>query len=327
MTHLADQAERDRIRNSLDETLVVEAAAGTGKTTELVERLINVLAEGRGTVQSAAALAFTEKAAGELKLRLRAGLENERRRASPASARRANLDAALAHLEEARISTIHGFCNDLLHERPVEARLDPEFQVLGEAEAKALYAEAFDGWIQSKLEDPPDGVRRALRRHASADPNSGPSGRLRAAAWQLAMWRHLRAPWRRVPFDRNACIDSVIPLLHAVAGAAVTCSNPNDLLYRDLWPARRLSADIRLRERVEPRDYEGLEAALTDLASNHNFRRPRSGGARTDRRHSDLVVTVTRTVAVKDFSTSSSVGRQTSPRCQISSAPAITLLT
>ena len=284
MNHLADQAERDRIRTSLDETLVVEAAAGTGKTTELIRRLINVLAEGRGTVQSVAALAFTEKAAGELKLRVRAGLEEERGRASPGSPRRAHLDAALAHLEEARISTIHGFCNDLLHERPVEARVDPEFQVLSEVEAKALYAEAFGGWIQSKLEDPPEGIRRALRRRASADPDGGPSGRLRAAEWQLAMWRYLRARWRRVPFDRNACIDSVIPLLYDLADAAITCSNPSDRLYHDLWPARRLSADIRLWERVEPRDYEGLEAALTDLAGIRNFRLPRSGSEDNYRR-------------------------------------------
>src|SRR2546428_8313732 len=86
-TTLVDQAERERIRTSLEETLVVEAAAGTGKTSELVARLVNVLAEGRGTVQSIAALTFTEKAAGELKLRLRAGLESERQRAGSGGAR------------------------------------------------------------------------------------------------------------------------------------------------------------------------------------------------------------------------------------------------
>src|SRR5690349_24204881 len=96
-----DQAERERIRTSLDETLVVEAAAGTGKTSELVARLVNVLAEGRGSVQTIAAVTFTEKAAGELKLRLRAGLEEARDRAAD-GARRARLEDAIAHLEEAR---------------------------------------------------------------------------------------------------------------------------------------------------------------------------------------------------------------------------------
>ena len=69
-----DTAERERIRTSLDETLVVKAAVGTGKTSELVARLVNVLAEGRGTVQTIAALTFTEKPAWcWLRLRLARG--------------------------------------------------------------------------------------------------------------------------------------------------------------------------------------------------------------------------------------------------------------
>src|SRR3989441_10374569 len=90
-TTLVDQAERERIRTSLDESLVVEAAAGTGKTTELVSRLVNVLAEGRGKVDRVVAVTFTDRAAGELKLRLRAGLEEERGRAAEGSARWQNL--------------------------------------------------------------------------------------------------------------------------------------------------------------------------------------------------------------------------------------------
>ena len=120
MTLLIDQGARDRIRTSLDESMVVEAAAGTGKTSELVARLVEVLAEGRGRADTIVAVTFTEKAAGELKLRLRAELEKARQAAGAGSQRRERLDTAVAHLEEARVSTIHGFCNDLLHERPVE---------------------------------------------------------------------------------------------------------------------------------------------------------------------------------------------------------------
>src|SRR3990172_11355788 len=72
---LIDGPAREGIGHALDETLVVEAAAGTGKTTELVHRIVNVLAGGRATVDRLVAVTFTEKAAGELKLRLRAGLE------------------------------------------------------------------------------------------------------------------------------------------------------------------------------------------------------------------------------------------------------------
>jgi ATP-dependent exoDNAse (exonuclease V) beta subunit len=278
LTVLIDHAERERIRTSLDETLVVEAAAGTGKTSELVARLVNILAEGRGTVQTIAALTFTEKAAGELKLRLRAGLEEERARA--VGEKRARLEDAIAHLEEARVSTIHGFCNDLLHERPVEARVDPRFEVLAEQEAEALYRRAFDGWLTERLEAPPEGLRRALRRRAF---DGDPVERLRKAGWQLAGWRDFRTPWQRRPFDREAAIDGLVARVHALHARLATCATSADTLFADLWPLRRLSEDVATRERVAPRDHDGLEAALVDLLRERTFRSPRKGNTRNYR--------------------------------------------
>jgi ATP-dependent exoDNAse (exonuclease V) beta subunit len=275
---LVDHAERERIRTSLDETLVVEAAAGTGKTSELVARLVNVLAEGRGTVQTIAALTFTEKAAGELKLRLRAGLEEERGKA--AGDERARLEDAIAHLEEARVSTIHGFCNDILHERPVEARVDPRFEVLAEQEAEALYRRAFDGWLTERLEAPPEGLRRALRRRAF---DGDPIERLRKAGWQLTGWRDFRAPWQRRPFDREAAIDALVARVHALHARLATCATSADTLFADLWPLRRLSEDVGTRERVAPRDHDGLEAALVDLLRERSFKNPRKGSTRNYR--------------------------------------------
>ena len=280
MKALVDQAERERIRSSLDETLVVEAAAGTGKTSELVARLVNVLAEGRGSVQTIAALTFTEKAAGELKLRLRAGLEEERERAPEGDARRTRLEDAMAHLEEARVSTIHGFCNDLLHERPVEARVDPAFEVFAEPEAEALYRRAFDGWLGEKLEDPPEGLRRALRRRSF---DGDPVDRLRRAGWQLVGWRDFRAAWQRRPFDRAAAIEMLIARVHGLYAQLVTCSSTADTLYADLWALRRLSEDVRTRERVGPRDHDRLEAALIELLAERTFKSPHRGHPRNFR--------------------------------------------
>src|SRR5207245_375299 len=102
VTHLADQEARDRIRDDLGTTLVVEAASGTGKTTELVTRMVALLTAGRARLDQMVAVTFTDAAAGELKLRLRKAIE-EARRARPAEA----LDDALRQLEEARIGTIH----------------------------------------------------------------------------------------------------------------------------------------------------------------------------------------------------------------------------
>ena len=83
----ADAADRDRIRTDLAHSYVVEAAAGTGKTTELVARIVNVLASGHAgaTIDQIVAVTFTEKAAGELKLRLREELEGARDSARPAT--------------------------------------------------------------------------------------------------------------------------------------------------------------------------------------------------------------------------------------------------
>ena len=92
---LADQADRDEITAALDDTLIVEAAAGTGKTTELVRRIVRVIETGRAEVTGIVAVTFTEKAAGELKLRLREALEEARGGSASGSKERDRLDGAL----------------------------------------------------------------------------------------------------------------------------------------------------------------------------------------------------------------------------------------
>ena len=70
-----DQAARDRIRISLDETMFVEAGAGTGKTTSMVSRVVNLIGTGKTTVDKVAAITFTNSAASELQERIREELE------------------------------------------------------------------------------------------------------------------------------------------------------------------------------------------------------------------------------------------------------------
>src|SRR5437868_11080569 len=107
---ICDDADaRQAIKDDLDTTLVVEAAAGTGKTTELVNRILAVLASGRARMIEIVAVTFTEKAAGELKLRVREALEHARARTRD-TLERERLDEALKALEEAHVNTIHGFC-------------------------------------------------------------------------------------------------------------------------------------------------------------------------------------------------------------------------
>src|SRR5262245_46250082 len=168
-----DEVARDRIRNSLDESLIVEAAAGTGKTTELVRRIVNVLKTGRTTVDRIVAVTFTRKAAGELRLRLRIELDTTRATSEVAAEVR-NLEDALARPEEGRIGTIHSFCAELLRQRPVEARIPPAFEELDENQAKVLYGRAFNSWIQTALQTMPEGIRRALNRVAGSPMDESP---------------------------------------------------------------------------------------------------------------------------------------------------------
>jgi ATP-dependent helicase/nuclease subunit A len=126
---LPDQAARDRIRTDLDANLLVEAGAGSGKTTALVDRMIALVRTGTAEVEEIAAVTFTRKAAAELRERLQVALETELARAGdPAVTER--IDRALRNMDRAFVGTIHSFCARLLRERPIEAGLDPGFREL-----------------------------------------------------------------------------------------------------------------------------------------------------------------------------------------------------
>lgn len=279
-TPLRDQADRDLIRQNLDDTIVVEAAAGTGKTTELVQRVLRVLATGRARIEQIVAVTFTEKAAGELKLRIRKELESVRQQATEPTMR-ANLTDAIQRLEEAHVSTIHGFCADLLRERPVEAGIDPVFEVLTEPKANRLFNEAFQQWLHEVLEEPPEGLRRALRRSVwsrdGRDDEDGPVERIRRAARELAEWRDFTGEWHRDSFDRNQELDSVLAHVRQVAALSSSPNSTRDPLFQDTVPVRELSRDIDTAERYDAVDRDGWEARATDLAQNRNFRRARKG--------------------------------------------------
>ena len=254
----ADAAARERIRNSLDESLIVEASAGTGKTSELIRRIVRVL--GTGTpVHQIVAVTFTHKAAGELKIRLREELDKARAACADAREGR-NLEDALERLEEAAIGTIHGFCAQILRERPVEARIDPAFEELTEPEADRLRARAFDLWFQRKLDAGSDALRRALARLAWRDnwqSDSAPVESLKYTGKQLVDWRDHTVPWRREPFDRRGRIDALIAQCRALDSVVRQCTRTGDNLVKSMRPLRDLGGG--------PSDYDTLEARLLKL--------------------------------------------------------------
>jgi ATP-dependent helicase/nuclease subunit A len=287
MPGLSDDAARRHITSALDETIVVEAAAGTGKTTALVERIVRVIAAGRAAVGEIVAVTFTEKAAGELKLRIRERLERARAE-EPDPDVVARLDRAVQHLEEAHVSTIHGFCADLLRERPVEARVDPAFQVLTEAQATRLFDIAFDRWFQDQLEQPREGLRRSLARASRGSRLGDPDDddrieRLRRSARDLAEWRDFQAPWSREPFDRSAAIGRLLQQLQTLSALSARPSYAGDNLYLDTGPVRQLAQEMApiAQRGLRDEELDSLESRLIELRRHREFKRGRKGSGPT----------------------------------------------
>ena len=261
-----DAAARHRIASSLDESLLVEAAAGTGKTTVLVSRLVAVLASGRTTVDRIVAVTFTRKAAGELKLRLRQALDRAREQ-STEEAEQGHLEAAVARLEEAHIGTIHSFCAEILRERPVEAGVDPAFREIDDEEAARRYDRSFRRWIEAELAEDSPTLRRAFSRLARS---SGPRGaspleRLRDAGRSLVEWRDFPTPWERRDFDRRGAIDALAEGVETLGDRHAQCPNRHDYLRRSLEPVAELATWVRRSEAVGDRDPDELEARLVEL--------------------------------------------------------------
>ena len=276
--------DRHLIVERLDETMIVEAAAGTGKTTALVGRIVRLVETRRARIGEIAAVTFSEKAAGELKLRLREELERARGRHAHDAPESALLARAVHDFEDAHVSTIHGFCAELLRERPVEARIDPAFTVLTQSQADAVFDEAFAAWLQAQLAHPGEGVRRSLRRPSpwrpDAQDENGPIERLRRAARDLREWRDHEAAWTRPEYDRRHAVTALIDELRAFAEMTATPLKKGDLFSVDTAPARRTSADIeRLRRIGSDGDdvWDGWEAALVALADHRDFGRARRG--------------------------------------------------
>ncbi len=149
-----------RAIETLDRDVAVSAGAGAGKTRVLVERYLTILARGRAACDGIMAITFTNKAAKEMKDRIRKRAAELAAADDDEAGRRWR--AVLGELEYAPIGTFHSFCARVLRENPVEAGLDPNFAVLDEAETALLLEKALgeifaaglaagDAWLDDLL--------------------------------------------------------------------------------------------------------------------------------------------------------------------------------
>ena len=148
-----DQPARERIINSLDETLFVEAGAGTGKTTSLVGRIVSLISRGKTTIERIAAITFTEAAASELRDRVRQELEESASDPDKDEAERQRCKRGVEDIDQASIQTLHSFSTAILRERPLEAGLPPSFEVMDEVAGSLSLADKWTDWIGNALTD------------------------------------------------------------------------------------------------------------------------------------------------------------------------------
>ena len=169
----ADDDVRQRIINDLDTSFFLEAGAGSGKTSVIVARVVNLVRNGC-SLDEIVAITFTEKAAGELRERIRAELAT------------AGLHEALRDVDAAQIQTIHAFAANILRERSLDAGLDPNFNVLDQLQADLRFAQSWRSWLWSN-DAPQEPLQRAFDLGLELRD-------LQLAAEQLARNRDLTGP-------------------------------------------------------------------------------------------------------------------------------------
>ena len=162
---LADSQDRFLAETTWDRNVVVVAGAGTGKTTILVNRILNLLLREPDplAITEIVALTFTNKAAAEMKQRLRAQLLRLTEQADDMISifrARYHLSAeqvgerartALEQMEKAQIGTLHSFAAHLLRLHPLESELDPLFQEDDGSHFKELFHSCWDRWLDDEL--------------------------------------------------------------------------------------------------------------------------------------------------------------------------------
>ena len=243
---LADGAARTRIAGDLDTTMFVGAGAGSGKTTELVNRVVALVTSGAAPLESVAAITFTEKAGAELRDRIRRRLEEEAAADAPRVVATRCRDA-LDQLDGAAIGTLHAFAHRVLAEHPVEAGLPPPVEVLDEVTSGVEFDRRWRAFRDDLLEDP------ALERTILLLVASGvPHHAMRALAvafdenWDLVADRV--PPESPEPPDAFGLLEEALAPLDAVCAEAERCRDTDDILCVRLHDVAAYAGRLRAAE-------------------------------------------------------------------------------
>jgi ATP-dependent helicase/nuclease subunit A len=245
VTTLTDEDDRKRIRTDTSATLFVEAGAGTGKTTALVDRIATLVADGHAPLSTIGAITFTEAAAAQLRERIRLRLERLVADADERPDRRGRAATGLDELDDAPLLTLHGFANRILSAHAVEAGLPPGFEVRDAIEANVDFDRRWRAFVAGLVNDPAadEVLRAALGMLLTVD-------HLKQVARQLhESWDLVQERPPLPPVDL-AAIAAPLDAAFAAAYAWIDrCTDPGDKLLaflRSTLPAyqRELAAGL-----------------------------------------------------------------------------------
>ncbi len=245
---LVDQPARDLITGvdpaGLDQTLFVEAGAGSGKTGSLVQRVLALVAAGV-ELQHVAAITFTEKAAAELRDRIRVSLE-ERSRTDDDPVRRQRYRAALDQVDMAALSTLHSFAQRLLTEYPIEAGLPPNIELLDEVSSEIEFEARWQRHRDAILAD--DELAEVVQLGMAAGVRFPDD--LRQLALEFEQNWDLATDPQRVPWPSSGVprveVDAFVRDLQAVADRRHDCADPaNGLAVALEWHVQVLADELR----------------------------------------------------------------------------------
>ena len=246
MTDLLDQDQRDRAAEDLDSSVFIEAGAGTGKSSTLVDRIINTIrrAETPVRIDQIAAITFTEKAGTELKHRVRDGLQDARKEYPEDGL----IVDAIRNLDAAKVGTIHSFAQSILREHAISAGIPLGFTVADDAVASAQKANR----IREAVEVITDSLDESTMAVLSAYRIN--TGTLREVVAGIDD-NFLRLSAAAFSDDRSARFastqkDVVADLKDYWARAQEACKDTSDKLYVGL--AEQLPPLIEVLERGDP---------------------------------------------------------------------------
>ena len=157
-----EQDKRDDIISHVEKSIFVEAGAGAGKTTLIVQRITNQIRQGFLKPEELVVITFTNKAAGELYERIQKSFEIEEQSLANTKEQREHFTYAIEHLEQMHISTIHSFCFSLLKERCFEAKIPFDASLLENEENIELQKRFFADWLAKQDKADIEEIKQAL---------------------------------------------------------------------------------------------------------------------------------------------------------------------